>query len=119
MTSADPPNSPRRWPRADIVAIAALAVPLLPVLALNALLLRERAQGLALADPAVGGDPAWRARPLLLPLVVAAAIVGRLVLARRRWPLRRPLTLAYAIVLILAVASVAAALVPAPAVFPR
>ncbi|HLK92700.1 MAG TPA: hypothetical protein VKZ18_22595 [Polyangia bacterium] len=120
MTAGDAPKPSPRWsPRADALVITALGAPLLPISLLNGMLLRERVQGIALADPALGGDPTWRARPLILPLVVAAAAVGRLLLARRRWPLRRPLTLAYTIVLIVAVASVGAALVPAPAVFPR
>jgi hypothetical protein len=88
-------------PRADIAVLTLLGAPFLLVLPSYGMSLRERVQGIAFVDPALGGDPDWRARPMLVPLVVAAAIVGRLFLARRRWPMSPSRRRAYAILLTL------------------
>jgi hypothetical protein len=113
------PDRPHLLRRIDALLIVVLAALLVPAVAINAILWRERLQGVALFDPSVGGDPAWRARPLFAPITVAAAVAVRLAAARGRWPLGRPFARAYAIVLGIAILTAAAALLPEPSVFSR
>jgi hypothetical protein len=81
---------------------------LFPSVLSNALLWYERLSGIGLYDPAVGGDPLWRNRPLLIPLLVAAAGILRLALFRV-WPVdawyRRMLTALIIVALLVAAAS--------------
>jgi hypothetical protein len=92
---------------------------LVPSVLLNIVLWRERLLGIGLYDFAVGGDPAWRTRPLFTPLVVAAAATVRLCIPRRQWPVSGRLTRAHVIVLSVALLTVAAALIPEPTMFPH
>jgi hypothetical protein len=109
----------QRWvDRIDALLILLLGGALVPSVLVNIVLWRERLQGIALYDFAVGGDSAWQARPLLMPLVVAAAATVRLCIPRRRWPLSGRLMRAHAIALSVAVLTAAAAFIPAPTVFP-
>jgi len=55
----------------DAVGVSILALLLLPAILTNALLWYEYLSGIGLYDPAAGGDPAWKHRPLLIPVLVA------------------------------------------------
>jgi hypothetical protein len=70
----------RTWP--DAVGVSILALLLLPAILSNALLWYEHWSGIGLYDPAAGGNPVWKLRPLLTPILVAAAGVLRLALSR-------------------------------------
>jgi hypothetical protein len=78
----DGAKSPTRRPWTDPVVGSILALLLLPAILTNALLWYEHLSGVGLYDPAAGGDPVWKHRPLLTPILVAAAGVLRLALAR-------------------------------------
>jgi len=67
----------RTW--ADAVGVSILALLLLPDILSNGY---EHLSGIGLYDPAAGGDPVWKHRPLLTPILVAAAGVLRLALSR-------------------------------------
>ena len=109
----------QRWLRTlDMLLIILSGGVLVPSVLLNIILWRERLLGIALFDPAVGGDPAWRTRPLFVPLVVAAAATARLFISRRQRPASGRLARAHAIVLGVALLMAAAALIPEPTVFP-
>ena len=74
------PDVLRRW--VDAVAVSSLALLLVPAILANAVLWYEHLSGIGLYDPAAGGDPVWKQRPLLVPVLVAATGVLRLVLGR-------------------------------------
>ena len=102
------------WP--DIVLSLTLACALLPAISFNALLWYEHVAGLGIYDPALGGDPAWRHRPLILPALAFVGAVGRLAL-RRFWPTaprNRRATLGLAVI---ALGTLAASLIPEPSYF--
>src|SRR5690348_10822295 len=76
------PAKSSRW-RANVDALARVVgwTVVVPGILINGVLLLERLRGIVIFDPALGGDPLWRTRPLVLPLVVAAGGATRLALA--------------------------------------
>jgi len=84
VSVGDGVRSPTRRPWADAVGVSILALLLLPAILSNVLLWYEQLSGIGLYDPAGGGDPVWKHRPLLTPILVAAAGLLRLALSRVR-----------------------------------
>src|SRR3954447_17806659 len=114
------PTQPSRWGgKVDALAVVVGSIALVPGILINGLLWFEHLRGIGVFDPGLGGDPFWRTRPLVLPLVVAAVGATRLALARRRWPMRPSLTKGHAVLLSLAILIAAVALIPEPSIFTK
>jgi hypothetical protein len=107
----------RRGSKIDMLLFVILGIVLLPAVVLNALLWLGHFLGLGVYDPAIGGDPAWRGRPLAVPLLVAVTAVVRLVVARGRWPMSPRATRALAVLVTVAVVTAAVSQIPEPSFF--
>ena len=97
-----------------MLLLVVLGLALVPAVLINGVLWSEHFRGIAIFDPEIGGDPVWRARPVIVPLLVAVAAALRLVLARRRLPTRRWPARAYVLVLATAILAAAIAQIPEP-----
>jgi hypothetical protein len=113
--SSDAPSTGHS--KIDVALVVVLVLVLLPAVLLNALLWMERFSGLGVYDPAIGGDPSWRGRPVALPLAVVAAAVLRIVLARKRWPLTPGKRRILVVLVVVGGVSAAASLIPEPNFF--
>lgn len=125
-TPAAPPSNsassnapPSGHSKLDVALIVVLVLVLVPAVLFNALIWMERLLGLGIYDPAIGGDPSWRGRPVALPLAVAVVAVIRMVLARRRWPLTPSKRRILVLLFIVGGVSATAFLAPEPNFFAR
>jgi hypothetical protein len=105
----------RGWKaKLDWLLLAVLGLVVVPHVLLNAMLWFGHWQGIGLYDPEIGGDPAWRARSVVLPLLVAVAAAVRLFAAREWRPMGHRLKRGYAVVAVIALLTALVALIPEP-----
>jgi hypothetical protein len=113
------PHQRKHRSKIDVALLVVLSIVLLPAVLLNCLLWLGHFLGLGVYDPATGGDPSWRGRPLALPLLVAVTGVLRLLLARERLPMSPRTARALAVLVTVAVLTAAVSRIPEPGFFAK
>jgi hypothetical protein len=98
----------------DVLLLVVLGVLLAPHVLLNAMLWLGYLQDIGIYDPEIGGDPAWRGRPVTVPVLIAAIATVRIVLSRGRQAMGRRLKRAYAATATAAVLTALVSLIPEP-----
>jgi hypothetical protein len=107
-----------RWRAAfDTLLFVVLGLTLVPHVLLNAMLWLGHWQGIGMYDPAIGGDPAWRARSAGVPLAAGCIAAARILVARTRLPIGRGFERAYVAMATVALVTTLVALLPEPSFF--
>ena len=104
----------RSWP--DTALVLALVLTLVPAVWINSVLWLEHLAGLGIYDPGLGGDPAWRGRPLFVPMLVATIALARLALRTLR-PIAARQRVGLTIIAVIALLLAAASKIPEPSLF--
>jgi len=98
----------------DLLLIVALGLVLAPAVLLHVLLWSGHCLGMGLYDPALGGDPIWRHRPLILPVLVGVAAILRLTFSRGHWLSDSRPRRALTVLAVVAFVTAALSLIPEP-----